>query len=178
MSSPDYFELFGLPQTFDIDAEDLQQRWKARVAQVHPDRFASAGAAERRVAMQWSSQINEGYRVLRDPVSRARYICEINGYPSTDRPGVRMDPEFLEQQMQWREALEEIREISPGEPQKVTELIASLSEQVQRARLECEQQVGRMIEAQCWPQAVAALNQWMFVDKFRQEIARGKPSNF
>lgn len=174
--SPNFFELLGLPESFEIDSEDLQQRWKSAAAKVHPDRFASGTAAERRVAMQWSAQLNEAYRALRDPVSRARYLCEINGFPVGERTGGQLNPEFLEQQMVWRESLEEIRDsIGSGDVQSVAlarDTLSRLSEQVEQARQACVSQVSRMIDAHCWPQAATALQQWMFVDKFKQEISR------
>ena len=169
--TPNYFELFGLTQAFEIDLEDLQKRWKTRAAQVHPDRYVSGSAAEKRIAMQWSAEINEGYRILKDPVSRARYICEINGHPVSDRPGGKLDAAFLEQQMQWREALEDLREFATPTKQSSAQL-ELLADEVEQARVHCIEQVARMIQAQCWPQADAALQQWMFVDKFSQEILR------
>lgn len=171
--APNYFELFGLSETFEVDLEDLQKRWKTRAAQVHPDRYVSGSPAEKRVAMQWSAEINEGYRVLKDPVSRARYICEINGHPVSDRPGSKLDAAFLEQQMRWREALEDIRESATPSSQSSVQL-ETLGVEVEQARVQCVEQVSRMIQAQCWPQADAALQQWMFVDKFSQEISRAR----
>ena len=176
--SPSFFELLGLAETFEIDPQDLQDRWKTAAAKVHPDRFAGGTAAERRVAMQWSAQLNEAYRTLRDPVSCARYICELNGHPVGDRPGGQLDADFLEQQMLWREALEEIRESTGSDdsqaPLHTREAVDSLRVQVEQARQACVTQVSRMIDAQCWPQAAAALQQWMFVDKFMQEVSRLK----
>ncbi len=171
--TPNYFELFGLPESFEVDLEDLQKRWKSRAAQVHPDRYVSGSAAEKRVAMQWSAEINEGYRVLKDPVSRARYLCEINGHPPSERTGSQLDAAFLEQQMQWRESLEEIRDVVSSTGQG-NALLDALSVEVEQSRVQCVEQVARMLQAQCWPQADAALQQWMFVDKFIQEIARAR----
>lgn len=171
--------MLGLPESFEIDKQDLDDRWKARAAQVHPDRFAAASAAEKRVAMQWSAQVNEAYRVLRDPVSRARYICELNGHPVGDRPGGQLPAEFLEQQMAWRESLEDIRETLAHAESTHTSMSGSsrrtlqaLNDEVDQARESCIDQVSRMLSAQCWPQAAASLQQWMFVDKFQQEISR------
>ena len=77
----DHFALFDLPVRFALDDGELEQAYRRVQAQVHPDRFASAGAAERRVAMQWAARANEAFRTLRSPVARAAYLCERHGQP-------------------------------------------------------------------------------------------------
>ncbi len=85
------------------------RRWNRRGApsprSVHPDRFAAASPAERRVAMQWAARANEAYQTqLRDPLLRARYLCEQAGVAITScmplESNTSMDPAFLLQQMQ------------------------------------------------------------------------------
>src|SRR5262249_20015701 len=76
-------------------------------SRVHPDRFAAATEAERRVAMQWATQANEAYRTLRDPVARARYLLGLKGYDTGEETNTSMPPDFLMQQMEWREAVQE-----------------------------------------------------------------------
>ena len=68
------FELFGLPEKFAIDLDQLEKAHERAILKVHPDRFAGRPAAERRVAEQWSARINESFDVLRDPVKRVRFI--------------------------------------------------------------------------------------------------------
>lgn len=79
MAGDDHFGLFGLPARFDLDPQALESAWRTVAAQVHPDRYATASPAERRVAMQWAARANEAYRLLRDPLLRARYLCEQAG---------------------------------------------------------------------------------------------------
>ena len=79
MSHPDHFELFGLAPRFAIDLDALERAYKDVQGRVHPDRFASGTAAERRVAMQWATRANEAYATLRNPQKRAQYLCELNG---------------------------------------------------------------------------------------------------
>ncbi|WP_163768973.1 Fe-S protein assembly co-chaperone HscB, partial [Providencia stuartii] len=76
-------------------------------AEVHPDRFASEGAAAQRVAMQWAMRVNEGYQRLKDPLKRAAYLCELRGAPVQAENNTAMPPAFLMQQMAWREALDD-----------------------------------------------------------------------
>lgn len=174
---PDFFTLLGFEESMRIDEENLAQRWKARVAQVHPDRFAAASAAEKRVAMQWSAQLNEAYQTLRDPLKRARYLCSLHGFVIGEGTGNALDMTFLEQQMQWRESLETWRQSYRDQAidsEHAARDIELLSQNVALARHNCMERTEQMIDAKCWPQAVAAIQQWLFIDKFIQEIARAR----
>ena len=101
------FQLFGLPETQAQARADIDARWKALQAEVHPDRFAAEGAAAQRVAMQWAMRVNEGYQRLKDPLKRAAYLCELRGAPVQAENNTAMPPAFLMQQMEWREALDD-----------------------------------------------------------------------
>jgi molecular chaperone HscB len=109
------FELFAVPATFAQDRAALDARWKELQREAHPDRFAAQGAAAQRVAMQWSVRINEAYQRLKDPVRRATYLCELNGAPIDAEHNTSMPPEFLMQQMEWREELDDARDASAVE---------------------------------------------------------------
>src|SRR6188768_488702 len=101
------FELFAVPATFAQDRAALDARWKELQREAHPDKFAAQGAAAQRVAMQWSVRINEAYQRLKNPLTRAMYLCEIHGAPIEAESNTAMPADFLMQQMQWREALDE-----------------------------------------------------------------------
>jgi molecular chaperone HscB len=107
--SSTHFELFGLPQTFEIDRELLDSRFRELQRAVHPDRFASASDQERRISMQQTTRINEGYETLKDPLRRGRYLLELGGYEFSDEHHTISDPDFLVEQMELREALGEVR---------------------------------------------------------------------
>ena len=79
----DDFSLFGLPQRQAQDRAEIESRWKALQAQVHPDKFAAQGAAAQRLAMQWALRVNEAHQRLRDPLKRAAYLCELRGAPAS-----------------------------------------------------------------------------------------------
>jgi molecular chaperone HscB len=99
-----HFELLGLPQRFALDGSRLEQAYRQLQSQVHPDRFAAGSDAERRLAMQWATRANEAYRTLRDPVARARYLLHLKGFDTGEDTNTSMPPDFLMQQMEWREA--------------------------------------------------------------------------
>ena len=104
-----HFELLGLPVSYAVDAAALDRAYRDLQGRVHPDRFAASGEAERRVAMQWATRANEAYRTLRNPIDRARYLLALKGYDTGEESNTAMPPDFLMQQMEWREAVAEGR---------------------------------------------------------------------
>ncbi len=105
-----YYELFGLPVDYSVDREQLSSSYRQLQQQFHPDRFANAPQQERRLSLQMASRVNEGNRVLRDPIERARYLLELSGVDlGTDGETLR-DNQFLMEQMELREELEEVRQ--------------------------------------------------------------------
>ena len=105
----DHFTLFGLPRSFRLDASLLDRRYREIAAQVHPDKFVQAGDAERRLSLQWATRVNEAYQTLKAPLSRAQYLLTIDGHDIGAENNTAMPPEFLMEQMEWREAVAEAR---------------------------------------------------------------------
>ncbi|WP_236640099.1 Fe-S protein assembly co-chaperone HscB [Tepidimonas charontis] len=156
------FALFGLPQRFALDAALLQERWKALQRLAHPDRHAHAGAAAQRLAMQWSVRVNEAYQRLRDPLRRAAYWCELQGQPVQADSNTAMPAEFLLQQMQWREALEEARD--PTDLQR-------LRHEVQAERDARLQTLAAAIDTHHDAAAAAAqVRALMFIERFLETL--------
>jgi molecular chaperone HscB len=110
--SANYFELFGLPARFSVDRAALDRAYRELQGEVHPDRFAHAGDAEQRLAMQRATRVNEAYKTLREPLSRARYLLESQGIDLGTERNTAMPVDFLVEQMEWREAAEEARQAS------------------------------------------------------------------
>ncbi len=106
----DFFRLFNLPIRFEIDSAKLDQRYRALQTQVHPDKFAHLSESERRLSVQWATRVNEGYQTLRNPLNRARYLLALHGVDTQEESNTSMPTDFLMQQMEWREALEEARQ--------------------------------------------------------------------
>lgn len=108
--SANFFELFDLPVCFALDRVALDKAYRELQGRVHPDRFADAGAAEQRVSMQWATRANEAYNALRKPLARARYLLELRGVDVAVESNTAMPADFLIEQMEWREAVEEARQ--------------------------------------------------------------------
>lgn len=158
----DHFELFGLTPSFAIDLDALEAAFKRVQAQVHPDRFATGTAAERRIAMQWATQANEAYRTLRDPGRRAAYLCERHGVTVDAESNTAMPAAFLMQQMAWRESLDEIR----ADGRSPDALIA----EVEEARAGTTAALAAAIDTHGdFAHAAALVRQLMFIDRFRAE---------
>ena len=156
------FVLFGLPEHFALDRADLDARWRRLQGEVHPDRFAAEGAAAQRVAMQWSVRVNEAYRRLREPLSRAAYLCELRGAAIAAENNTAMPAKFLMQQMAWREALDEA-----SDDETVTALEAQVRETEQDLLAQLHTLLDEHRDAAAAAERVRAL---MFVKRFGADI--------
>ena len=105
----DHFTLFGLPRAQSLDLERLENSFRAVQAQVHPDKHAHAGDADRRLAMQWATRVNEAFQTLKSPGKRARYLLALLGHDPQIESNTAMPTEFLMSQMELREAVIEAR---------------------------------------------------------------------
>ncbi len=105
----DHFLLFKLPRLFRIDSGLLDQHYRALQAQIHPDRFANACDSERRLSLQWATQVNEAYQSLKTPLRRAQYLLLLAGHELDTHNNTAMPSDFLIEQMDWREAVAEAR---------------------------------------------------------------------
>lgn len=163
--SDDDFTLLGLPRRFTLEREALDARWRALQAQVHPDRHASQGGASQRVAMQWSVRVNEAYQRLRQPLSRAAYLCELRGHAIDAERNTAMPAQFLMQQMAWREALDE----AMG-----TDAIDALAAELTLHERGLQDVLTRTLDdpAGDTAEAAARVRELMFLDRFRQDIDR------
>lgn len=169
MAGDDHFSLFGLPACFDLDAQALESAWRAVAAQVHPDRYATASPAERRVAMQWAARANEAYRVLRDPLLRARYLCEQAGIDLQTESNTSMDTAFLMQQMTWREMLDDARDDADA--------LTALQTELEAARIDMRATLTRLLDNERdYATAGLKVREWMFVEKLAEELAHAQPA--
>ncbi|WP_457280418.1 Fe-S protein assembly co-chaperone HscB [Polaromonas sp. P5_D5] len=156
------FELFGVPQRFAQDRAALDARWKDLQREAHPDKFAAQGTAAQRVAMQWSVRINEAYQRLKDPLKRASYLCELNGAPINAENNTTMPHDFLMQQMQWREALDD------AETTEDFEEIASQATADERKQLS---KIEQLLDVdKDFPAAAQQVRSLMFIERFASEV--------
>ena len=162
---PNHFALFGLEPRFALDFEALDAAYKRVQAQVHPDRFASSTAAEKRIAMQWAVRANEALQTLRSPARRAAYLCQLNGVALQAESNTAMPPAFLMQQLEWREALGEA--VNGNQAARLD----ALAREADAAHATLLDQISHKLDdMHDFPGAAALVRQLMFIDKLREEI--------
>ena len=132
---------------------------------MHPDRFASAGDAERRASLQWTTRVNEAYRTLRSPVQRAKYRLELQGVDVAFETNTAMPPEFLMRQMELREALEAAADA------KDAAALDALRSGLSADKVELERALAEAIDARRdYPGAADLTRKLMFLDKLDADI--------
>jgi molecular chaperone HscB len=159
-----HFDLFDLPAQFALDAATLDHAYRTVQAQVHPDRFAAAGDAQKRVAMQWATRANEAYQTLRDPLRRARYLLLLRGIDVGVENNTAMEPAFLMQQMEWRESIEDA-----AAAKNVDALDALLTELRDEERMRFDK-LGASLDSGANQAAGEAVRQLMFIERVASEI--------
>ena len=116
-ASADYFQVFGLPRRFTIDAPGLERAFYRLSRKLHPDMYARAGEEEQEWSLRNASLLNDAYRTLKDPISRTEYLLRLEGVEieqegkqSQDRVNPsRVPPDLLEEVFELNMQLEEMR---------------------------------------------------------------------
>lgn len=158
----DDFTLFRLPERFSQDRAAIDSRWKELQREVHPDRFAAQGTAAQRVAMQWSVRINEAYQRLKDPLKRAAYLCELRGAPIDAERNTAMPTEFLVEQMEWRESLDDAA---------TDHELEAVSGQLSGARQRVLKDIERLLDHEGdAPAAAQQVRAMMFIERFAHDV--------
>ena len=160
-----HFALFGLPQAFALDGARLDQAYRDIQAEIHPDRFAHAGEAEQRLAMQWTTRVNEAYQTLKKPFERARYLLLLEGVDAMDPRNTSMPKDFILAQMDWREALEAARAA------KDADALGALEHTLKTRSRALQAELADLLDTrQDYPGASDALRKLRFMDKLLEEV--------
>ena len=160
-----YFELFGLPARFSIDLGSLENAFRRLQGELHPDRHVSNSEMQRRISLQLSTTVNDAYRTLRHPTSRAQCLIDMAAQSDVKQSGAAVPPAFLIAQMEWREAIE-----SACAAQDILELEAL----ARRLRSEMSTQEKNLAEAldtrNDFHSAAMKVNELRFYERLRTEI--------
>jgi molecular chaperone HscB len=161
----DYFELFTLPEQFDIDTKLLEANFRKIQSASHPDRFVSASAAEKLASMQLATLSNEAYGTLKNAARRAKYLLEKQGIDAVAESNTALPMDFLMQQMEWREQLEDA---------KVAKDIAAMDELLSQLRSEAkalERELSELFDDQKdYAAATEVTRKLIFIDKVCSDI--------
>ena len=160
-----YFNLFQLEPSFNIDTEALEQTYRALAAQFHPDKFASASAFEQKQAVMMSSTINDAYRTLKSPIDRATYLLKSQNIDADAPEHTSFSPEFLMQQMEWRETLMD------AQMEQNHDAIRALDQEIQEVQSSLYQDLQQAFEQQDYESAAQWVRHGRFLNKLRKEIA-------
>jgi molecular chaperone HscB len=159
----DYFALFQLKPQFKIDRQALESAYLTVQQKVHPDMHAQASDSDKRVSMQLSALANSAYRTLMNPIQRGLYMCARNGVDPQLETNTAMPAQFLMQQMEWRETLDDVRD-QPSE-------LDQLYKEVEQTRANLLKEVELAIdEANDFELAAKQLRALLFIDKFSVEL--------
>lgn len=161
------FEIFDLPVVFEVDTQALNSRYLELQKALHPDNFASSSAAEQRVAMQKSTEVNDALKTLKDPILRAETIIALNTGEQQDlEQKSTQDVAFLMQQLQWREQLEEL------ENQKDEKALTTFAKEIKQETKQLLAALSDSLQAQQWAQAAQICDKLRFTRKLTEEIER------
>ncbi len=146
----DYFAFFGLPQKLTLDADALEAQFHKLSWKLHPDNFVRATEYERELSLERSSQLNDAYRTLREPIARVEYLLLHLGLRKEGTTKQQAPPELLEEVFELNESLDELRE-ARAEGGDVTSL---------RQRLGAEQQNFQQKLAEVDAELAAVGREW------------------
>jgi molecular chaperone HscB len=146
----DYFAVFGLPRKLWIEMGALEQKFLQLSWKLHPDNFVNAPEEQRDLSLKRSSELNDAYRVLRDPVARVEYLLGLEGERKEGEKKQQAPPELLEEVFELNESLDELREAkeSGGD-------LAALKSRLESAEKNFQEKLGEV-----GSQLQAAAQEW------------------
>ncbi|MEJ6766121.1 MAG: Fe-S protein assembly co-chaperone HscB [Methylophilales bacterium] len=154
-----YFELFNLPEKFQIDSVKLQENYRSIQKEIHPDRFATSTENEKVQSMIKSTQVNDAYQTLKSPTKRAKYILSL--HKSVEK--ITLPPDFLMQQMEWEEHLEDIEKNKSA----LDQFKLAINKKYKEYSLLLSKQIDN---DQNWNEAAITIDKLYFVEKLLHKI--------
>jgi molecular chaperone HscB len=164
----DYFTFFGLPRKLNVDVAGLEREFYQLSRKLHPDLYSGAEAREQQWSLEQSSQLNDAYRTLKDPIKRTEYLLRLEGVELEEQSKSATEqarasgqvkkqvvpPDLLEEVFDLNMQLEELRM-----QKKLGEDDPSLIEEIGRQKLELEEKHEALLnelkgEWSAWDRAV------------------------
>lgn len=166
-----FFELFDLPVSYDVDLNKIQQQYMDLQMQVHPDKFANGSDQEKRLSMQQTSWLNEAQATLKDDVLRATYLLKLKDLDINLENETTVDMDFLVQQLEMRERLEKIKEenIKSGGIDSLDELDA-MSKEVKQSSADMMAAFSQTYQDNNFDDAREWISKLQFMQKAKKEI--------
>src|SRR5262249_16758796 len=154
-----------LQPSFSLDHKALERAYREIQSRVHPDRFAHAGDAERRASLQWTTRVNEAYQALKNPVARASHILALHGVDVAFETNTAMPADFLMQQMELGEGVEDANETRNGSA------LEALQRRIDGDKEALEDRLGERIDKKKdYKGAADLVRELQFLHKIESEI--------
>ena len=160
-----YFELFGLKPQFSIDLTKLESNYRAIQSTSHPDRFVTCTSAEKLQSMLTATLANQAYLTLKSPALRAAYLLTLQGINATSETNTSMPHDFLMQQMEWREAMDDAKQA------KDVLALENLLAEMQAEAKQLQDNLADLFDTkQNYPAATDDTRKLIFIDKVCADI--------
>jgi len=164
MANSNYFALFGLKPSFELDLAAVKTSFHQLIKQSHPDNFIAADETTKLAKLQQTKLLNEAYQTLVHPVKRAFYLLEMNGL-NLNAEQTMQDPQFLQQGLEWHEQLAEFA------TQQNVNKIEYLSEQIADLQIKTQQEFATIYQDQKQQNKAMQLAQRMqFLNKLQIKV--------
>jgi len=163
-----YFQLFDLPEQFELDLTELGSRYLALQKRFHPDNFAAGSERDRLLSVQQTANINDAYHSLKQPLLRAEHLLALRGLKISNEQRSFAEPAFLMQQMELREQLADVREQADPE-----QAIADIEQQLVKQRKVLQNALHQALSARSTEQdqlAAELVRKLKFFYKLQQEL--------
>jgi molecular chaperone HscB len=118
-----YFELFELPISIQIDKAKLAQKYFELQKKYHPDFFANGTEHEQQEALEISSQLNKALQTFKNEDQTIKYVLQLKGLLEEEEK-YQLPPAFLMEMMELNE------ELSTGSAKQIQELVTALYNEV------------------------------------------------
>ena len=165
----DYFTLFGITKSFEIDGAILAERYRFLQRQSHPDMHASGDPMEKRIALQYSGYVNQAYSTLRDTNKRAFYLLELAGLSENEVNRFPVDEDFLFEQVMLRDRIGDL-EACDDSFSVIEEVTLSLA----RLQVSTEVKFSKFYQEGKLEQAAQFANCLQYLFKIKEELDRSE----
>jgi molecular chaperone HscB len=161
----DPFATLGIARRYDVDTRALEKTHRELSRALHPDRYAAMPAGQRREALAKAIEINEAWRIVRDPLRRAEALLALSGVTPSEDQGPDLGAEFLLQMLEQRDAL------SCARWARDRRAVGALAEAVRKQFAEAERELSRGLAVGAREALRSVVGKLRFYRRFLEEVS-------
>jgi molecular chaperone HscB len=161
----DPFATLGAPRRYDVDLQALERTHRQLSRALHPDRYVASSAAERREALARAVEVNEAWRIVRNPLRRAEALLSLSGVALGENREASPGSEFLLEILEQREALSDARRA------RDRKAVQTLAEVVRGGMREAERELSSGLAAGVREPLIGTLGKLKFYQRFLEEVS-------